>query len=112
MTQDLVFQSEKRVLNKIALLFTVPCAILPVMMATAGVISVPFAPMFFQYDFLLFGSIYAIYTYGLYLSWQKHRKFLPFLLFVIHLLSRFRVWQTAGMVGLLVSHQYNGNINQ
>ena len=89
MIQDSVFLSERKLFRKTALLLTIPCAILPIMLATAGLMSVPFAPLLFQYDYVLFGLIYGIYFYGLYLSWQTHGKRLPFGLFTIHLLSVF-----------------------
>lgn len=87
MIQDSVFFSEKGTFRKTALLFTIPCAILPIMMAAAGLMSVPFTPLLFQYDYVLFGSVYGVYLYGLYLSWRTHRKLLPFGLFAINLLS-------------------------
>ncbi len=89
MMQDSAFHSEKNLIRKVALLFTIPCAILSIMLATTGLMSVSFTPLFFQYDYVLFGVIYVTYFFGLYLSWQIHGKLLPFGLFVIHLLSVF-----------------------
>jgi hypothetical protein len=86
MILDTLFYSEKKPFKKIALLFTIPCAILPVMLATAGLLSTPFAPLFFEHDYLLFGAIYTLYFYGLFLSWQMHKKWVPFILLLVHLL--------------------------
>ena len=85
MVTDHLFYSEKKPFRKIALLFTIPCAIVPIMMATAGIMSIPFSPLFFKYDFILWGMVYFIYTYGLFISWLIHRNWLPFLVFVVHL---------------------------
>jgi hypothetical protein len=85
MATDSHFYSEKEPFKKIALLFTIPCAILPVIMATAGLMSIPFAPLLFKYDFIVFGVLYLVYTYGLFLSWQMHRTWLPFSVFALHL---------------------------
>lgn len=82
---DSVFHNEHAWTRKIALLFTIPCAILPIMMSTAGFMSLPFGPMLFQFDFLLYGLVYLIYGYGLVLSWKTHGKLQPALLFMMHL---------------------------
>jgi MerC mercury resistance protein len=87
MIYDPIFHDEHARIKKIALLFTIPCAILPIMMATAGIMSLPFDPMLFQFDFLLYGLVYALYIYGLLLSWKSHRKFQPAMIFIIHLVS-------------------------
>jgi hypothetical protein len=85
MASDSLFYTERDLFKKTALLFTIPCAILPILMATAGFLSIPFAPLFFKYDFILFGSIDALYGYGLLVSWQAHRSLVPALLFILHL---------------------------
>jgi hypothetical protein len=84
MITDNVFHTERRVFRKVALLLTIPCAILPMMMASAGLMSIPFEPMFFRYDWLLWLSVYGIYASGLYFSWQHHKKFIPGILFLLH----------------------------
>jgi hypothetical protein len=89
MILDALFYSEKKPIRKIALLFTIPCAILPIMLATAGLLSTPLNPLFFEHDYLIFGAIYLVYFYGLFLSWQTHRKWIPFALFLVHLLFVF-----------------------
>jgi hypothetical protein len=89
MITDSLFFSEKKPLKKIALLFTIPCAILPAILATAGLMSIPFKPLFFKYDFFVFGASHIVYAYGLFLSWQLHRTCLPFGLFALHLVSLF-----------------------
>ena len=89
MIQDSVFFLERKVIRKAALLLTIPCAILPIMLATAGLMSKPVSPLLFHRDYILFGLIYGIYFYGLYLSWQTHRKLLPLGLFAMNILSLF-----------------------
>jgi hypothetical protein len=89
MAFDSLFYTERDLLKKAALLFTIPCAILPVLMATAGFLSIPFAPLFFKYDFILFGCIYALYGYGLFASWQTHKSPVPFLVIILHLAVTF-----------------------
>ncbi len=38
------------------------------MIATAGLMSTPFTPLFFKLDFILFAGAYFLYIYGLFLS--------------------------------------------
>lgn len=85
MVTDALFYSEKRLFNKTALLLTKPCAILPVMMATGGMLSMPFSPMLFRYDFILYGLVYIVYSSGIYLSWRQHRSPIPFIILGIHI---------------------------
>ncbi len=66
------------------MLITIPCAILPIMMATGGMLSIPFSPLLFRYDFLLFSVVYVTYSAGLYFSWQQHHRLIPFLVFIVH----------------------------
>ncbi len=89
MATDSLFYTQKAPIKKIALLFTIPCAILPILMATAGFLSIPFTPLFFKYDFVLFGGIYGLYGYGLFVSWQAHKSLIPFLIFILHLAITF-----------------------
>lgn len=86
---DSLFHRENKPLRKLAFLVTIPCAILPILIATAGFMSIPFEPLFFKNDIYLFSFIYLVYTYGLFLSWQYHRKWTPAILFAIHLISQF-----------------------
>lgn len=85
MITDFTFYLEIKLVKKVALLVVIPCAILPIMMAAAGIMSIPFTPFLFKYDFVLFSMLYLIYGYGLYLSWEIHRKVLPFFIFLSHL---------------------------
>lgn len=87
MITDSLFHTEKKPLKKMALLFTIPCAILPILIATSGLMSVPFSPLFFKYDFIIFTGLYCVYSYGLLLSWYLHRRPLPFLIFTLHLIA-------------------------
>lgn len=89
MASDSLFYSERGLLRKTALLFTIPCAILPILMATAGFLSMPFTPLFFKYDFILFSCVYALYGYGLFVSWQTHKSLVPFFIFMPHLVVTF-----------------------
>lgn len=89
MILDTLFYTEKKLARKIAMLVTIPCAILPILVATAGIMSIPFSPLFFHHDYLLFGGIYAVYFFGLFLSWQTHKKWISFALFLVHLSSVF-----------------------
>lgn len=97
-----MFYLETRPLKKIALLFTIPCGILPIMMAIAGMMSTPVSPLIFKYDFLLFGVLYLIYCYGLFLSWKVHRKWVPAALLTVHLvvLSGFVSWGATSVDGI------------
>jgi len=67
-----------------ALVLTVPCAIIPIMLATSGISTIPYGNMFFPRDWILFVSIYLVYAYGLYLSYQIHGNLLPFFAFFIN----------------------------
>jgi hypothetical protein len=89
MSVDSLFHTERDFFKKTSLLFTIPCAILPILMATAGFLSIPFTPLFFKYDFILFSCIYTIYGYGLFVSWQAHRSLVPLVLFILHLIVTF-----------------------
>ncbi|MBS1666969.1 MAG: hypothetical protein JST58_06300 [Bacteroidetes bacterium] len=93
MVIDSIFYSQNKPIKKIALLLTIPCAIVPIMMATAGIMSIPFSPIFFRYDFILFGILYLWYAFGLLLSWRVHRHWIPISFFLCH-------------VGLLFSFDY------
>lgn len=74
-------------LRKAALLITIPCAIFPILMAAYGMIQPEGEELLFRYDRLFFGIIYLLYGYGLYLSWQVHRKLTPALVFIVHLVA-------------------------
>ena len=84
---DNIFHEERRTFRKLALLSTIPCAILPIAMAGAGLMSVPFEPMLFPYDWILWTTIYIVYAWGLYFSWLHHKRLLPAIIFLLHLLS-------------------------
>lgn len=101
MIADSLFHTEKKPVKKMALLFTIPCAILPVLIATSGLMSIPFAPLFFKYDFIFFIGIYCVYSYGLLLSWHLHRRWIPFVIFTLHLLALtgFIFFSQAGWLG-------------
>lgn len=85
MITDSLFHTERNPLRKIAMLLTIPCAILLIMVASAGVMSIPFKPLFFENDFVLFGIVYLLYGYGLFLSFKVHRNLMPFLFFISHI---------------------------
>lgn len=86
---DKAFHTESNPFRKIALLLTIPCAILPIIMATGGMMTAFKEPTFFKNDFILFGLVYLIYVYGIVLSWKIHRKIVPFVILLIHLASLF-----------------------
>ncbi len=89
-TTDSLFYSERKPVKKIALLLTIPCAIFPILIAAGSIMSIPYgSPMFFKYESVFFGVLYFFYAYGLYLSWQMHRKLLPVAFFVLHLIALF-----------------------
>jgi hypothetical protein len=81
-TDDLFF-SEKKPLRKAALAITIPCGILPILMSVYGLINLPFAPLLFRYDYILYLFIICLYVYGLFISYQNHKKILPFLMFIL-----------------------------
>lgn len=87
MVTDTLFHSEKTGLRKIALLFTIPCAILPILFAASVFMSIPGGGILFNGDFLLFAPVYAAYAYGLGISYQTHSKSLPLLAFTLHATS-------------------------
>lgn len=82
---DHSFHREKQPLTKIAYLLTIPCAIVPIIIAAAGLMYAFREPLFFAYDFLLFIAVYLVYAYGLFRSWKTHRKLGPGLVFLTHL---------------------------
>jgi hypothetical protein len=84
-TEDKPFHQENQPLRKAALLLTIPCAILPIMMSAAGMMYAGREPVFFRYDGVIFGAVYLLYGYGLVLSWKLHRHWLPPLVFAGHL---------------------------
>ncbi len=89
-TADSIFYSERKTVRKIALLLTIPCAIFPILMAAGSIMSIPGgSPIFFKHEPAFFGVLYFFYAYGLYLSWQKHRKLLPAAFFLLHLAAIF-----------------------
>lgn len=87
MVTDTLFHSEKKGLRKIALLFTIPCAILPVLFAASVFMSIPDGGLLFAGDFILFTPVYVMYVYGLLLSRQTHLKSAPLLVFMLHATS-------------------------
>jgi len=92
---DTVFYNEKSVFRKTALLVTIPCAILPVMLASSLLMSPWHKPVLFKGDYFLAIPVYILYTAGLYLSYVKHNKWIPALLFVLHLVALIAVKQGA-----------------
>lgn len=87
MVTDTLFHTEKQSFRKIALLFTIPCAILPVLFTASVFMSIPFGGILFNGDFILFTPVYIVYGYGLIISRQMHRKTIPFLVFMLHAVS-------------------------
>jgi hypothetical protein len=84
MFKDFIFHSERNLLRKLALLLTIPCAILPIIFSTAGLMSGHIQPMLFSGDYVLFGFVYLLYFYGLLVSFRAHRKIIPYLIFALH----------------------------
>ncbi len=95
MIVDTVFYNEKSIFRKTALLVTIPCAILPVLMASSLLMSPWHKPVLFKGDFLLAIPVYVVYLIGLYLSYKKHNKWNPTMLFVLHLVALVAVQQRA-----------------
>lgn len=115
MLTDELFVSEKKPLKKLALGLTIPCAILPILMSVYGIINLPIAPLLFKYDFLII--IISFYTWGLILSFAKHKKILPFLFFTCSMISvinflfslNAEIWVPLSIVTIIassVSNQY------
>jgi prepilin signal peptidase PulO-like enzyme (type II secretory pathway) len=86
---DNAFHTESNPIRKIALLLTIPCAILPVIMATGGMMTAFNEPTLFKNDFILFGIVYLVYVYGIGLSWKIHRKIVPSAILLLHFASLF-----------------------
>lgn len=86
MTTPLGLHAQTTFFGKAALLSTVPCAIFPILFSTAGFMTLPFEALLFEKDFILFGSFYMLYMYGLLLSWFNHKTWLPISLFVVHIM--------------------------
>lgn len=112
--------ADKTVFGKVALLITVPCAIFPILFSTAGLMTIPFEPLIFENDFIIFLAIYLLYVYGLLLSWFRHKEWLPFFVFVAHtilmMLYIFSLQQTwlaylsiFSIMGTSVANQYFRN---
>ncbi|HVM88817.1 MAG TPA: MerC domain-containing protein [Puia sp.] len=89
MVVDSLFYLEKNWFRKISLLITIPCAILPMLMAVSGLMTAFSSPLFFKHDYLLFAAVYLVYASGLYFSWQAHKKIYPILIFLAHLAGVF-----------------------
>lgn len=85
MISDNLFLQSKPGLRKIALLLTIPCAILPMLMAAMGMMTHDESPLFFQHETYLFLLIYIGYAYGLGISWQAHRNLIPLSIFIAHI---------------------------
>lgn len=86
MVSDTLFFGEKAFWKKAALLITIPCAILPIMMAASLIMNGIFRPVLFSGDFLLAIPVYGLYSAGLFFSFQAHRNWVPAVLFLLHLL--------------------------
>lgn len=82
---DQSFHAESHPLKKAALLLTIPCAIVPIMIASAGMMVAWSSPLLFSGDFFLYGIAYMLYLYGLLLSYRVHRNLVPFALISLHL---------------------------
>ena len=82
--EDLSFHAERNPVKKAALLLTIPCAIVGIMIAAAGMMVAWSSPLLFQGDFILFGIVYLFYAYGLVLSWRMHRSLAPSALAGLH----------------------------
>jgi hypothetical protein len=89
MTTDQIFHEERNALRKVGLLLTIPCAILPMLAASMGLMQPGNEPLFFAGDKLLFGIIYLFYAAGLWFSWKKHRNAFAAILFILHLSFQF-----------------------
>jgi hypothetical protein len=85
--EDHSFHRETRPLRKVAYLLTIPCAIVPILIAAAVLMYAFREPVFFRFDFIPFSILYFVYGYGLFLSLSKHKNPIPILLFILHLLS-------------------------
>jgi hypothetical protein len=83
---DTQFHEARKIGEKVPLLLTIPCAILPILMACATFLSLPFEPMLFKGDHWAAGLLYVLYLVGLGLSFKRHRQWLPLLLFTAHIL--------------------------
>lgn len=98
MIVDALFLNEKSAFRKIALLITIPCAILPIIMAASLLMTNNDAPQLFSGDKWLALPVYLFYVAGLYFSYRLHRKLWPFTLFIIHILFLLAVqeglWKT------------------
>jgi hypothetical protein len=86
-TSDVQFHAERQPLKKAALLLTIPCAIVPIMIAAAGMMVAWSSPLLFRGDFILYGIAYLLYLYGLLLSYHVHRSLVPFAAVALHLAS-------------------------
>jgi hypothetical protein len=82
---DTIFHRERHPLRKLAMLLTIPCAILPMLIACSGLMVAWSSPLLFDGDFILFGSAYLLYFYGLLLSLRRHRNPKPLSLALLHL---------------------------
>jgi hypothetical protein len=82
---DISFHAERHPLKKTAVLLTIPCAIAPMLIAASGLMVAWTSPLLFDGDFVLFGIIYAMYIYGLILSYRVHRNPAPYLVASLHI---------------------------
>lgn len=94
MITDSIFDQSKPGLRKISLLLTIPCAIMPMLLAAMGMMTSGDTPLFFQQEKIIFSLLYVGYASGLWFSWRVHHKALPIAIYLTH-------------IGLLVLTYYN-----
>ncbi len=70
-----------------AKLLTVPCAILPMLLAVSSFMSMNEGGMLFKNDYFFFGLFYIIYSVGLWQGYQQHKQVITWFVFFIHLLA-------------------------
>ena len=83
---DTLFHSERNLVHKWALLSTIPCAIVIMMFASSIIMSSVLKPVLFTNDYMIAVPLYVLYGYGLLRSYKHHRKILPIIVFVLHLI--------------------------
>ncbi|MCU0337647.1 MAG: hypothetical protein MUF12_07270 [Sediminibacterium sp.] len=70
-----------------AKLLTVPCAILPMLLAVSSLMSIREGGMLFKNDYFFFGLFYVIYIVGLWQGYLQHKQVVTWIVFFTHVLA-------------------------
>jgi hypothetical protein len=72
-------------LRTIATALTIPCAVLPIIIAVTGIIFHASCPVFFKGDILVFLPVAVFYGWGILLNYHLHKNIFPLFLLALSL---------------------------